>query len=304
MLRVLIAHLYYFLISYFYTTEVIKKVAAYLNAFMTVIEKIQRAVDSFTSGNVDEYILAWDQAVVMYYGTDGELVYDMAEKRCANFGTCEGDASAANTEIFEAFIEGKEELAAGSCDDVADSAESIVEIMAIPLVHGVIRAAYKLEKKEGGEKQLGFVTVFAAAILTIVNACSSDDASVIHSNLKPDATSTDFAAVNTAFENNYDCMNIDCADVAGLVDDDGEYYEGAEPYGEDDFDDESPAEVTEPTETEAKTPAVEEPAAKEPAAELDAGKDEEVAAMSDSGASVSGVVGSAVIATAALALLL
>merc|ERR1712150_37163 len=69
---------------------------------------------------------------------------------------------------------------------------------------------------------------FAAAVLPRVHACSPEDAETIYNNMKVDASSTSFNTVKTAFENNYECMNIDCAAVGGLYNDaSGEYYPGA-----------------------------------------------------------------------------
>jgi hypothetical protein len=50
------------------------------------------------------------------------------------------------------------------------------------------------------------------------------------SNMKVGATSTNFTAVKIAFENNYACMNVTCAQVGGLwYDADSTYYTDAAP---------------------------------------------------------------------------
>ena len=98
--------------------------------------------------------------------------------------------------------------------------------MVIPPAQGVIRTAYTHDYGDDEEEQLRFGTVFAAVILHIVHACNPEDAAVIQENMTFDTNSPNFAVVKTASENNYECMNIDCTDVAGLVDDDGEYLKG------------------------------------------------------------------------------
>merc|ERR1712048_502423 len=56
------------------------------------------------------------------------------------------------------------------------------------------------------------------------------DGQTIMDNMKIGASSTSFAAVKTAFENIYACMNITCEEVGGLwFSAQGKYYEGAEP---------------------------------------------------------------------------
>merc|ERR1712048_1397714 len=79
-----------------------------------------------------------------------------------------------------------------------------------------------------GEKGEG--AVFAAAIVPRVAYCSPADGQTIMDNMKIGASSTSFAAVKTAFENTYACMNITCEEVGGIwVSAQGNYYEGAEP---------------------------------------------------------------------------
>lgn len=268
--------------------QIIKKGAAYLNAYMSAIEMGTAAVGSCEAGNVDDSVLSWDKAAALFYGTNGEIVYAMGEKRCKNFGTCVDDEAAVNTEIFANLNAGQAALQAGDCAGATGNAQAIISLMAVPLVQGVLRAAYKLDKEDGGEKELGYGTVFAAAVLPMVNGCSADDATTIETNLSPTTTSTDFAAVKTAFENNYKCLNISCEHVSGLVNDSGGFLMGAEPCG---------VAAPEPT-AEEPAPAADEPAdepAEEPAAEP--------ASDDESGASIAGVVGSAAFASVAAAML-
>ena len=54
--------------------------------------------------------------------------------------------------------------------------------------------------------------------------CNPEDAAVvIQENMTFDTNSPNFAAVKSAFENKYESMDLDCTDVAGLIDDDGEH---------------------------------------------------------------------------------
>jgi len=102
--------------------------------------------------------------------------------------------------------------------------------MAIPLIQGTLRYAYKLEFSQGGDKERGEGAVFAAAIVPRVAACSSADATTIMNNMKVGASSTSLSAVKTAFENNYGCMEITCKEVGGLwFSAENKYYDGAGP---------------------------------------------------------------------------
>lgn len=82
----------------------------------------------------------------------------------------------------------------------------------------------------GGDKEKAEGAVFMAAVVPRVHSCSTGDAAIIFNNMKIGATSTDFAAVKGAFERNYACMNITCADVGGLwFGAMNTYYDGASP---------------------------------------------------------------------------
>jgi len=261
--------------------QVIKKGAAYLIAYMAALENATAAISSCSGGDVDASVLAWDMAAALFYGSDGDMVYAMGEKRCENFGTCVDGEAAVNTEIFAAFNSGQSALQAGDCDGATESAQSIIQLMMVPLVQGVLRAAYKVDMEGGGEKELGYGTVFAAAIVPVIAKCNAADAATIESNVAPNASSTDFAAVKAAFENNYaDCLSITCEHVNGLVNDDGSFLKGAEACG-------------------SGAPVMDKPAMDKPAMDKPAMEEPD----DDSGASMAGIVGSAALATAAAAML-
>ena len=101
---------------------------------------------SVNSGSVH----AWDEGVAFYTGSlegevaggssSGNLVYRLAEKRCANFGTCGlgGDATSGtakvNLELFPQFAEGARLLQRGECAAVRAVVDKIVSLMTVPLV--------------------------------------------------------------------------------------------------------------------------------------------------------------------------
>jgi len=268
--------------------QIIKKGAAYLNAYGSVLEHAGAAIAACNAGDADAANKAWDEAAALFYGEGGEMVYAMGQKRCENFGTCGADGEAAvNAAIFSKLNEGQAGIAGGDCGKTEAAAVAITQHMQIPLVQGVLRAAYKLDKEDGAQKELGYGTVFAAAVLPMVAKCNAGDATTINDNIAPDTTGTDFMAVKTAFENNYDCMGITCEQVSGLVGKDGGFLMGAGPCG---------------VETAAPVDAAE-PGADMSTNGSDMSDTSDMADM-ESGASVVGVVGSAAVASAAFAMLL
>lgn len=227
--------------------EAIKKGITYLSVYMYVLREFEDAIGDCENGcstcNEDP-VHAWDEGVAFYAGSlegatgeGGKLVYALAEKRCANFKTCGADGGAVegksqvNTKLLSLFTEGKNNLQAGKCGEVEPIIDEITKLMAVPLIQGTLRYAYKVDNLEEGEKGAAEGAVFAAAVLPRVHACSSDDAKTIYNNMKvSDTPIVNFVAVKKAFENNYVCMGITCEMVGGLMENE-DYYEDASPCG-------------------------------------------------------------------------
>lgn len=149
----------------------------------------------------------------------------MGEKRCINYKTCgtavkdagiEGTAKN-NYDLMDQFNQGQYNLLIGNCPAARLNADRIVDLLAVPLIQGTLRYAYKVDKLQGAEKEKAEGAVFAAAVVPKLAACSPEHGQVVYSNMKVGAMSTDFDAVKTAFEENYDCLGIVCDDVGGLI---------------------------------------------------------------------------------------
>lgn len=206
---------------------------------------MEQAVDKCQAGD-DDRVQSWDEAVALYVGSmakvtngnDGNFLYTNAKKRCRNFGTCEGRNGArgeakANAEILEQFTLAQRHVFIGECEEARLAKNRISDLMAVPLIQGTIRFAY-LMGKEGIIDSRSDVTsaTFAASILPLVQSCSPVDAQIVYSNMRVGATSVRFSDVKSALDRNLRCMGLTCANIGGLVSDDG-FMEGAEPC--DDF---------------------------------------------------------------------
>merc|ERR1719201_1112918 len=145
-------------------TQGVKKGSAYMNVWMYVIHEIEDAISDCTNSctnpgaqdcNADP-VHAIDEAAAFYAGSlegssatgianNGKLVFRLAEKRCANFGTCTGcgGQAKANSEIIQKLQEAQTKLQQAQCVDVVPLKNRIVELMSIPLIQGSIRYAYK-----------------------------------------------------------------------------------------------------------------------------------------------------------------
>ena len=232
------------------TTETAQKGTAYMIVWMYVLREFEDALDDCKSGCIscnDDPVHAWDEGVAFYtgssHGTDlyttqpGYLIYSLANKRCENFKTCGegGDSTSGNSKVnrdlFRLFEQGKRSLQGGRCLAARNRKNKIAKIMAVPAIQGTIRYAYITGPGGNREpKAVGEGAVFAAAVLPIVHACSPSDAQIIYDNMNVASTSTNFGVVKSAFERNYACMGITCAQVGGYYDKAlQEYFPGAAP---------------------------------------------------------------------------
>merc|ERR1719240_402465 len=211
-----------------------KKGSAYMNVWMYVIREMEDAIADCKSGCLkcnDDPVHAWDEAVAFYSGSlegtdgsgSGKLLYALADKRCANFATCElgtKGMSKVNIAIIEQFKLGKMKLDEGKCLDLRPITNRIVELMSIPLVQGSLRYAYKVGKLGEGDKARAEGAAFSAAILPRVAACDAGAAKIISDNMNIDTSTSmksGFVLLKKAFESTYKCLGFTCEDVGGLT---------------------------------------------------------------------------------------
>ena len=219
--------------------------------WMYVIREMEDAIDDCsadcaTDACNDDQVHAWDEAVAFYTGSipknsgdGGHLLYTLAQKRCENYGTClttgaEVGMASVNSEVFKNFREGKQNLLMGNCEVVRKNVARITQLMTIPLIQGTIRYAYVMDKQnDTREKAEAEGASFAAAVLPMVNACDEADADIIYDNMRVGNGGTaSFEVVKAAFERNYGCLGVSCADIGGLIDTvTNGYLAGAQPCG-------------------------------------------------------------------------
>jgi len=241
----LIHHIHLYTHNILYKPASIRFGTSLLNVWMYVVGLLEKAAHNCnTSSDNADQIANWDKAVALYTGSEaredgngntegtGFFPYTMTQVECYKFGTCKkGDLSPTNMRIFEIFNNGKENLSSGSCTLVENNARVIKELMTVPLVQGVMRSMYALDNQDDSQETTqGMATAFAGAVLPLVNECSEGSAYTIHSDIMPGkATSGSYEVIKAAFERNYKCLGINCEDIGGLVNLQGDgYLKGAE----------------------------------------------------------------------------
>jgi hypothetical protein len=225
--------------------ECFKKGSAYQNIWYYIIHEMEAAIEDCTSGVVGQH---WDEAVAFYTGSmvgstgasTGVMIFDLAEKRCKNFGTCIADDDSpydatVNYKIFDLFEQGRDlqYSTGGTCQAFVDTKEDIVVQMVVPLIQGVMRYLF-FAPTDGTEKSRSELYAFAAAVLPYVDYYDSAVAEVLRRNTNitnlvpvPDGYTT----VKASLESAYPAMGITCGDVGGLVSTayTSGYYPGMEP---------------------------------------------------------------------------
>ncbi|EOD33070.1 hypothetical protein EMIHUDRAFT_455896 [Emiliania huxleyi CCMP1516] len=226
--------------------EAVKKGTAYMNVWMYVIRDCEHCPDGencneFSDSDLDpntalyKPVHSFDEGVAFYAGSlegpnvsgssAGKTVYLLAEKRYANFDTCESGStglSNVNKGLLAEFIAGEAYLMDGNCSAVRPIVDTIIKQM-VPL-----RYAYKVGSDPvyddvgtgRSQKNAAEGAVFTAAVLPLVHECNVAAAKIISDEMKfglyDQGEYPDFAAVKAAFESTYDCLGITCADVGGL----------------------------------------------------------------------------------------
>ena len=210
---------------------------------MYVIRELEDAVDDCVKGCDrddcnDDAVHALDEAVAFYTGStqgngsNGNLLYALAEKRCLNFGTCSPTSGIAkvNEHIFVQFKQMQNNLLSDECTAARLNKERIAELMYVPMIHGTLRYAYFQDiQNDTTPKSDAEGAAFMAAMLPKLHACNADDAAELYAMLRlGNDGPVDFARARQLMQRSYSCMKISCKDVGGLTD--GEFYfDGAAP---------------------------------------------------------------------------
>ena len=241
--------------------QLVKKGIAYQGVWMYAVHKFETAIADCLKGtvaDVNSAKLNWDKGMAYYVGSQegtttgastGNLLYNLAQKRCADFGTCASGAdsstkAAANTRVIDLATDGMAYFVHSqlSCADpqLDTIFRNIVSQMTVPLVQGMLKYAWKADPAKAGDysadagKAEAAVSsgcaqswaegwAFAAAVLPQVHKCDASAATKIKENLDIESTAGPMTggvkAVKDAIESVYDCLGISCTDV-------GEYQAG------------------------------------------------------------------------------
>ena len=235
-----------------FLTEAVLKAVVTMDVFMYTIRMLEESVHqcrlateekTSDAGKSSEKALKdLDGAVAFYAGSSedgsgsGVFLYALADAECKEFKTCGPGSDATrgtakvNIEVMQMMDVMKANTTTLHCSEARKQKETILRKMRIPLIQGTLRYAYmrKHNQVTGTEKAVG--AAYAASVVPLVASCNFHDAEIIGEAMDTMTKQTDFAMVKRAFENNYACLAITCADVGGYWSvDKNQYHEGASP---------------------------------------------------------------------------
>ena len=245
--------------------ELIKKGTAYQCIWMYVLHEYEDAIMDCKSGNIFDNDAvtpgdsphAWDEGWAFYagslegtgetIGTGGASLMNLAQKRCADFGTCCANEDCSETNTDSSMVakatqmklahaeSGRDKILISECDKVAEDFHAMVDQMTVPLIQGMLKYAYKSDPNnpQGSctdgvcPKAWGEGWAFAAAVLPRLDECDPDVAEKVRANLdvandKP-MSQNGFADLKAAVEGTYECLGLTCEDI-------GTYQTSAGPY--------------------------------------------------------------------------
>ena len=248
--------------------QLIQKGACYQAIWMYVLHQFEDGIYDCTPGDAtanEHAAHAWNQGWAFYSGSlvaataadsarsstasaDGVLIWEISEKRGADFGTLDTTGpSKANVKALAAAVAGRDQILASTCSGLPDQLKILTQQMTVPLIQDLIKNAWRMDPAGGDNcaadagknaltasdecvKNWAEAWAFAAAVLPQVHQCNAAAATTIRDNV--DITAVEpmkdgFAAVKAALESTYPCLGITCADV-GAYQSSGVVYTGAD----------------------------------------------------------------------------
>jgi hypothetical protein len=224
--------------------ELVKKGIAYQAVWMYVLHEFEDAIGDCLAGDIfaneasnaaGDSPHAWDEGWAFYAGSlegtdgsgSGQMIHQLAEKRCKDFGTCcsgIGGPAKSNGRALRKTRMGRNKILSGDCFTVVEDFDGIVDQMTVPLIQGMLKYAFKADpaNSQGSctsgtcDKEWAEGWAFAAAVLPRLHYCSYEVADMVRGNLdvaKSAPMKDGFAELKAKVESLYPCLGITCADV-------------------------------------------------------------------------------------------
>lgn len=211
--------------------ELALKGIQYQVVWMYVVHEMEDALGDCERGelnNNDAGVHAWDEAWAFYTGSlegtdgsgSGQMLYALADKRCANFNTCSYSGHAAvNERLLRLFQQGERALQQGKCSVARKLFNRITPLMTVPLIQGSLRYAILADPEitpGAGQKARAEGWAFTAAVLPLVHSFDPDAATTLRRNMEWSADSPvadGYRAVFDVYRRVLSKLQLNCKDI-------------------------------------------------------------------------------------------
>lgn len=237
--------------------ENVKKATSYVFNFIESMQLMQKAIDLVSSESpcvaqidgCEDAIRLWDASVAIFVGslegTDGDnrstgsygkSLYALGDKRCKNYAVCGPNRDSAdkdqpasvNIAILAFYRAGSQATYAGDVALMKRYKRAISAKAAIPFIQGTLRYSWRRSLQGVPEFQPMFSTrdkdvaegaAFALGAIPKLWACSSKASTYaeIETKIGGSTQEINFMNVKLAFECNYRCLGISCAEVGSFL---------------------------------------------------------------------------------------
>jgi len=183
-------------------TEIVTKTAQYQVVFMHLLGEMADANADCDKGDKQDNagsVHSWDEVAALYVGSlegpdeggsddfgDGQLMWNLGNKRCTQFGTENSDRwSVVMADIEDHLYAGRGQLDAYDCANLRKTVKDIQHLSVIPLVQSVVRYAIKNERHtwNSDSKDLAEGEAFALSVLPILKAYDPVGQSMVEENM-------------------------------------------------------------------------------------------------------------------------
>ena len=150
--------------------QLIQKGACYQAIWMYVLHQFEDGIYDCTPGDAtanEPAAHAWNQGWAFYSGSlvaataadsarsstasaDGVLIWEISEKRGADFGTLDTTGpSKANVKALAAAVAGRDQILASTCSGLPDQLKILTQQMTVPLIQDLIKNAWRMDPAGG-----------------------------------------------------------------------------------------------------------------------------------------------------------
>lgn len=197
--------------------------------------------DSSDSSNNNQVAMeAWDKAFSLYTGSSaagsledpvvggGYFIYGWIQTEAEEFfgTTVLGQEAPVNKELMQRFVQGRDWIAAtasgnNDCSTFSQHVQRMMSLLQVPIVQGALRNLYAMDLQDDPRLMIkGETAALGSVLAPLMSVCSSGSADLVYQDMVTNSFLEEkvgsFEVIQSALQNQYECLGITCQDVGGL----------------------------------------------------------------------------------------